>query len=62
VRISSARVAALPGAHGIALALNERGVNGALASGVAEIGSVVSATEEHSRANATARATEGSQH
>src|SRR5213080_3141921 len=45
-------VAALPGAHGIALALNERGVNGALASGVAEIGSVVSATEEHSRANA----------
>src|SRR3954463_15742915 len=47
-----ATVAALPGAHGIALALNERGVNGALASGVAEIGSVVSATEEHSRANA----------
>src|SRR4051812_17058369 len=47
-----AAVAALPGAHGIALALNERGVNGALASGVAEIGSVVSATEEHSRANA----------
>jgi hydroxymethylglutaryl-CoA lyase len=45
-------IAALPGAHGIALALNERGVNGALASGVAEIGSVVSATEEHSRANA----------
>jgi hydroxymethylglutaryl-CoA lyase len=47
-----ATVAALPGAHGIALALNERGVNGALASGVAEIGTVVSATEEHSRANA----------
>jgi hydroxymethylglutaryl-CoA lyase len=45
-------IAALPGAHGIALALNERGVNAALASGVAEIGSVVSATEEHSRANA----------
>jgi hydroxymethylglutaryl-CoA lyase len=45
-------IAALPGAHGVALALNERGVNGALASGVAEIGSVVSATEEHSRANA----------
>jgi hydroxymethylglutaryl-CoA lyase len=45
-------VAALPGAHGIALALNERGVNAALASGVAEIGSVVSATEEHSQANA----------
>src|SRR3954462_5421545 len=47
-----AAVAALPGAHGVALALNERGVNDALASGVAEIGTVVSATEEHSRANA----------
>src|SRR5258706_13344499 len=46
-------VAALPAAPGIALALNERGVNEALASGVAEIASVVSATEEHSRANAT---------
>jgi hydroxymethylglutaryl-CoA lyase len=45
-------VAALPGAHGIALALNERGVNEALGSGVAEIASVVSATEEHSQANA----------
>jgi len=45
-------VAALPGAHGIALALNERGANEALASGVAEIASVVSATEEHSQANA----------
>jgi len=45
-------VAALPDAHGIALALNERGVNEALASGVAEIASVVSATEEHSQANA----------
>jgi hydroxymethylglutaryl-CoA lyase len=45
-------VAELPGAHGIALALNERGVNEALASSVAEIASVVSATEEHSRANA----------
>jgi hydroxymethylglutaryl-CoA lyase len=45
-------VAALPGAHGIALALNERGVNEALASGVAEVASVVSATEEHSHANA----------
>src|SRR5260221_2489081 len=41
-------VAALPGAHGIALALDERGVHEALASGVAEIASVVSATEEHS--------------
>jgi hydroxymethylglutaryl-CoA lyase len=45
-------IAALPGAHGIALALNERGVNEALASGAAEVASVVSATEEHSQANA----------
>jgi hydroxymethylglutaryl-CoA lyase len=45
-------IAELPGAHGIALALNERGINEALASGVAEIASVVSATEEHSQANA----------
>ncbi|MBN9005959.1 MAG: hydroxymethylglutaryl-CoA lyase [Rhizobiales bacterium] len=45
-------VASLPGAHGIALTLNERGVNEALESGVAEIATVVSATEEHSRANA----------
>ena len=45
-------VASLPGAHGIALVLNERGVNEALASGVAEIATVVSATEEHSQANA----------
>ena len=45
-------VAGLPGAHGIALVLNERGVNDALASGVAEIASVVSATEAHSQANA----------
>ena len=45
-------VAALPGAHGVALVLNERGVNEALASGVGEIASVVSATEEHSQANA----------
>jgi hydroxymethylglutaryl-CoA lyase len=35
-------VALLPGAYGIALALNERGVNEALASGVAEVASVVS--------------------
>ena len=48
-----ATVAALPGAHGIALVLNERGANDALASGVAEIASVVSATEEHSQANAS---------
>ena len=47
-----ATIASLPGAHGVALALNERGVNEALASGVAEIASVVSATEEHSQANA----------
>jgi hydroxymethylglutaryl-CoA lyase len=52
VREIVAAVAALPGAHGIALALNERGANEALASGVAEIASVVSATEEHSQANA----------
>src|SRR3989440_11981003 len=45
-------VASLPGAYGIALTLNERGVNGALASGVAEVATVVSATEEHSQANA----------
>ncbi|MGA7806455.1 hydroxymethylglutaryl-CoA lyase [Bradyrhizobium sp.] len=45
-------VTELPSAHGIVLALNERGVNEALASGVAEIASVVSATEEHSHANA----------
>ena len=52
VREIVATVAALPGAHGIALALNERGANEALASGIAEIASVVSATEEHSQANA----------
>lgn len=52
VREVVATVASLPGAHGIALALNERGVNEALASGVAEIATVVSATEEHSQANA----------
>lgn len=45
-------VAALPGAHGVALVLNERGANDALASGVAEVATVVSATEEHSQANA----------
>jgi hydroxymethylglutaryl-CoA lyase len=52
VRDVISTVASLPGAHGIALALNERGVNEALASGVAEIATVVSATEEHSQANA----------
>jgi len=45
-------VAALPGAHGVALVLNERGANDALASGVPEVATVVSATEEHSQANA----------
>jgi hydroxymethylglutaryl-CoA lyase len=52
VREIVATVAALPGAHGVALVLNERGANDALASGVAEIATVVSATEEHSQANA----------
>ena len=52
VRDVIATIASLPGAYGIALTLNERGVNEALASGVAEIASVVSATEEHSQANA----------
>jgi hydroxymethylglutaryl-CoA lyase len=52
VREIVATVSSLPGAHGIALVLNERGANEALASGVAEIATVVSATEEHSQANA----------
>ena len=52
VRDIIATIASLPGAHGVGLALNERGVNEALASGVAEIATVVSATEEHSHANA----------
>src|SRR6476646_5149477 len=52
VRDIVATIASLPGAHGVALALNERGVNEALESGVAEIATVVSATEEHSQANA----------
>jgi hydroxymethylglutaryl-CoA lyase len=52
VREVISTMAALPGAHGIALTLNERGVNEALAAGVPEIASVVSATEEHSQANA----------
>src|ERR1700758_2426245 len=52
VREMVGTVASLRGAHGIALALNERGVNEAMASGVAEIATVVSATEEHSQANA----------
>jgi hydroxymethylglutaryl-CoA lyase len=52
VRDVVATVASLPGAHGIALTLNERGANEALESGVAEVASVLSATEEHSQANA----------
>src|ERR1700742_2259804 len=52
VRDIVATVGSLPGAHGIALVLNERGANEALASGVAEIATVVSATKEHSQANA----------
>jgi hydroxymethylglutaryl-CoA lyase len=52
VRDIVATIAALPDAHGVALALNERGVNEALASGVGEVATVVSATEEHSQANA----------
>ncbi len=44
-------VKSLPGAHGAALALNKRGTIDALASGVPEIGCVVSASEEHNLAN-----------
>ena len=51
VREVIATVGTLPGAHGIALVLNDRGARDAVASGVAEIGCVVSATEEHSLAN-----------
>ncbi len=52
VRDIAATAASLPGAHGIALVLNERGANEALVAEVPEIASVVSATEEHSQANA----------
>ncbi len=52
VREIVAAVAKLPGAHGVALTLNERGASEAVASGVAEVATVVSATEEHSQANA----------
>ena len=52
VRDIIATVKELPGAHGIALVLNERGGNEALESRVGEIATVVSATEEHSQANA----------
>lgn len=44
-------LAGLKGAHGAALALNKRGTIDALASGAAEVGCVVSATEEHNMAN-----------
>src|SRR3978361_1620241 len=46
-------VGSLPGAYGIALTLNERGVNEALASGVAEVATAVSATEHNTPATAT---------
>jgi hydroxymethylglutaryl-CoA lyase len=52
VRDVVATVASLSGAHGVALTLNERGAIEAFASGVAEVATVVSATEEHSQANA----------
>lgn len=45
-------VETLPAAFSMALALNERGAVDALATGVNEIVCVVSATEEHSQANA----------
>lgn len=45
-------VAAHPGAHGVALALNERGARDALATAVPEITVVLSASEAHSQANA----------
>ncbi|MCE8008539.1 hydroxymethylglutaryl-CoA lyase [Aestuariivita sp.] len=44
-------IGTLPGAHSIALALNERGVHDALQAGVHEIALVVSATQAHSQAN-----------
>ncbi|WP_300296418.1 hydroxymethylglutaryl-CoA lyase [Ferrovibrio sp.] len=47
-----ATVDALPGAHPVALVLNMRGAQNALASGVAELSCVLSATEAHSQANA----------
>ncbi|MCC5970721.1 MAG: hydroxymethylglutaryl-CoA lyase [Pararhodobacter sp.] len=45
-------VAVLPGAHGVALALNERGARDALATQVPEITVVLSASEAHNQANA----------
>ncbi|SLN32453.1 hydroxymethylglutaryl-CoA lyase [Oceanibacterium hippocampi] len=52
VRQVIAATAALPGAHGVALAMNVRGAEAAIASGVPEIACVVSATEAHSTRNA----------
>lgn len=52
VRAVVAAVAAHRGAHGVALALNERGARDALATEVPEITLVVSATEAHNQANA----------
>lgn len=46
-----AAVKALPGAHAVALVLNDRGADEALAAGADEIMCVVSATEAHSQAN-----------
>ncbi len=48
-------VASLPGAYGIALTLNERGVNEALASGVAEVASVVRLLKNTARPTPTGR-------
>ncbi|MBE7636141.1 hydroxymethylglutaryl-CoA lyase [Sneathiella sp. P13V-1] len=44
-------VGTLDGAHGSALALNRRGAEAAVQSGVAEITAVLSASEAHSKAN-----------
>ncbi|MFN3937116.1 MAG: hydroxymethylglutaryl-CoA lyase [Gemmobacter sp.] len=41
----------LPGLHAAALTLNERGIEAAFGSGIGEAVCVVSATEDHSRAN-----------
>lgn len=51
VRDVAQTVHELPGAHSIALVLNERGLHDALSAGVGEIALVVSATEAHSQAN-----------
>lgn len=47
-----AAVDALPAAHGIALALNQRGATDALATDVGEITVVISASQAHNEANA----------